>query len=162
MSSQHKRGKKGFSLIELVIVVVIIGIVAAIAIPRLSRGSAGASESALAADLKVLRNAIEMYATEHDGNWPNPATVEAQLTQYTDAAGETSATRTATHIYGPYMRKVPPVPVGPFKGTTTIGDSDTVNQGTDGFGWIYNGTTGEIHANTDTAKDARGTFYKDY
>ncbi len=162
MTFASKRGRKGFSLIELVIVVVIIGIVAAIAIPRLSRGSAGASESALSANLTALRNAIEMYATEHDGNWPDPATIESQLTQYTNAAGATNATRTTEYIYGPYLRKVPPVPVGPMKGQSTIGDASSVSQGTSGYGWIYNGDTGEIHANTDSAEDAKGTLYKDY
>src|SRR5688572_30235377 len=76
----------GFSLIELVIVVVIIGIIAAIAIPRLSRGSAGAADSALSGNLAVLRNAVDLYATEHGGTFPKLAQFSNQLTQYTDAA----------------------------------------------------------------------------
>src|SRR3954464_10361265 len=91
----------GFSLIELVIVVVIIGIIAAIAIPRLSRGSAGAADSAVSGNLAVLRNAIDLYATEHNGTYPALATFDTQLTQYTDATGGTSATKDSTHVYGP-------------------------------------------------------------
>src|SRR5689334_14471462 len=72
----------GFSLIELVIVVVIIGIIAAIAIPRLSRGSAGAADSALSGNLAVLRNAVDLYATEHGGTYPAVATFDSQLTQF--------------------------------------------------------------------------------
>src|SRR3954453_19894807 len=103
-----RRAPQGFSLIELVIVVVIIGIIAAIAIPRLSRGSAGAADSALLGDLAVLRNAIDLYATEHGGTYPALATFDPHLTQFTDSNGGVSATKEPTHIYGPYLRKVPP------------------------------------------------------
>src|SRR5437764_14637069 len=99
-SARPPKGRpgRGFSLIELVIVVVIIGIIAAIAIPRLSRGSAGAADAALSGNLAVLRNAIDLYATEHGGSYPALATITTQLTQYTDATGTTSATKTATCI----------------------------------------------------------------
>src|SRR5262245_11019580 len=67
------KARRAFSLIELVIVVVIIGIIAAIAIPRMSRGSAGAADSALAQNLAILRNAIDMFQTEHGGVFPGAA-----------------------------------------------------------------------------------------
>src|SRR5919112_1210242 len=70
-NSKTSPRRRGFSLIELVIVVVIIGIIAAIAIPRMSRGTAGAADSALSGNLNVLRNAIELYATEHGGKFPS-------------------------------------------------------------------------------------------
>ena len=69
-SSSFNRSRKGFSLIELVIVVVIIGIIAAIAIPKMSKGAAGAGDSALQGNLAVLRNAIELYNSEH-GKFPS-------------------------------------------------------------------------------------------
>lgn len=94
---------RAFSLIELVIVVVIIGILAAIAIPRMSRGAEGAAQGGLDSDLAVLRNAIDIYAVEHLSTFPALATFEAQIMRYTDAAGGTSATKDATHIYGPYL-----------------------------------------------------------
>src|SRR5262245_50573887 len=99
-----KRGnlaRRAFSLIELVIVVVIIGIIAAIAVPRMSRGAAGAGDSALAGDLATLRNAIDLYQTEHGGTYPtDETTIANQLLQYTDDAGGVSANQDATHIYG--------------------------------------------------------------
>jgi prepilin-type N-terminal cleavage/methylation domain-containing protein len=145
----NKQRNSGFSLIELVIVVVIIGVIAAIAIPRLSRGAAGAADSAVAGNLAVLRSAIDLYATEHNGTYPALATFETQLTQYTDASGGTSATKTATHIYGPYLRKVPPLPVGPagYKGATTVVDGSSGTPGTAAGAWFYNATSGEIRAN---------------
>ena len=157
MCDRRKRNH-GFSLLELVIVVVIMGIIAAIAIPRMSRGSAGAADAALAADLAVMRNAIDLFAAEHNGDLPTLANIESQLTQYSDAAGSAQAARDATHIYGPYLRKVPPQKVGPEKGQTGF----TKTAGTANFGWVYNETTGEVAPNTTTEKDASGTLYSDY
>jgi len=157
LNARHTRNK-AFSLLELVIVVVIIGIIAAIAIPRLSRGSAGAAEAALAGDLAVLRNAIDLFATEHPGQFPSLADIEAQLTQYSNEAGVAQALKDATHIYGPYVRKIPPLPVGAKKGSTGISDADA-----DGIGWIYNATTGDIKANClDTETDESGKKYNEY
>lgn len=157
--------RHGFSLIELVIVVVIIGILAAIAIPRLSRGAAGASDSAVSGNLAVLRNAIDLYSTEHAGTFPSVATLEALLTQYSDAAGTSSTTKTATAIYGPYVRKIPTLPVGPtgYKNVATIVDGSSGSPGTTAGAWFYNPTTGEIRANlADSQVDAAGKAYNTY
>jgi general secretion pathway protein G len=154
--TSNRRG--GFSLIELVIVVVIIGIIGAIAIPRISRGSAGAADSATMGDLAVLRNAIDLYATEHDGTYPTLAAIANQLTQYTDSAGAVSATRDATHIYGPYVRRIPPLKVGDEKGSTAFTDTP----GTADAGWVYNAATGDLAPNTTTEADATGKLYSAY
>src|SRR5215470_16788528 len=92
--------RRGFSMIELVIVVVIIGIIAAIAVPRMSRGAAGAGDSALTGNLATLRNAIDLFQTEHGGTYPDPSNIANQLTGYTDDSGAYSATKDQTHIYG--------------------------------------------------------------
>src|SRR5688572_8366359 len=116
MHALPTRKPRGFSLIELVIVVVIIAIIGAIAIPRMSRGAAGAADSALVGTLAVLRGGLDLYQTEHTGAFPTAANVAAALTTYTDDAGNTNATKTAVFIYGPYLRKLPPLPVGAKKG----------------------------------------------
>lgn len=153
------RKSRAFSLIELVIVVVIIGIIAAIAVPRMSRGAAGASDNALAANLSVLRNAIDLFQTEHGGTFPLLADMPNALTQYSDAAGTSfSATKDATHIYGPYLRSVPPLPVGADKGKVSF-----IGVYTAGNGWIYNQATGVVTANTGPAEaDATGKLYTAY
>jgi len=158
MKKRRMRRSRGFSLLELVIVVSIIGIIAAIAIPRFSRATAGATDAALTGDLAVMRSAIEMFAAEHGGMLPTLTGIVAQLTTYSDVAGNTNASKTTTYIYGPYLRKVPVLPVGAKKGQTGIDDEDGAS-----IGWIYNATTGEITANTtDTEKDASGTQYNEY
>jgi prepilin-type N-terminal cleavage/methylation domain-containing protein len=157
MKSPRAEPNYGFSLIELVIVVVIIGIIGAITIPRMSRGAAGAADSALVANLAVLRNAIDLFATEHTGTYPAVGTIEIQLTQYSDTFGATSATKDAKHIYGPYLRAVPTLPVGAKKNSTGIADADG-----GGVGWIYTFASGTIRANTTTETDTAGKLYSTY
>lgn len=150
--------KDGFSLLEVVIVVAIIAILAAIGIPRMSRGSRGANDSAVSGNLAVLRNAIDLYAAEHGGAFPGAATIATQLTQYTDISGATSETKTGTHIYGPYLRSIPPLPVGIRRGSIGIADEDDV-----GVGWIYAEVSGTIKANTTVdEKDETKKLYSDY
>ncbi|MHC5022368.1 MAG: prepilin-type N-terminal cleavage/methylation domain-containing protein [Planctomycetota bacterium] len=158
MHKQDHTSRRAFSLIELVIVVVIIAIIGAIAIPRLSRGSEGAADSALVADLAVMRNAIDLYTTEHTGTAPTLAAFVAQMTTYTDGTGGTNATKTGAFIYGPYLRAIPPLPVGAEKGSTGITDT----AGTVGAGWVYTAASGSIVANTTTETDASGKAYSTY
>lgn len=92
---------------------VLIGVIFAMRVQRISRGAKGAGESALRGSLAGLRNAIDMYAAEHNGAWPGAdgqeATLIDQLTETTDISGSTAGSD-----YGPYLRRgFPPVPVGP-------------------------------------------------
>jgi prepilin-type N-terminal cleavage/methylation domain-containing protein len=156
----NAKKNKGFSLVELVIVVVIIGILAAIAIPRLSRGASGAGDSALHGNLKVLRTAIDLYASEHGGKYPPLADVTTQLTGFSDDALGAVLTKPAndtTHVYGPYLRAVPALPVSAKKGSTAIAAADGA-----GVGWLYNVDTGVITPNTGTEVDAKGVAYSSY
>ena len=158
MSYFKRSQRRAFSLIELVIVIVIIGIIAAIAVPRMSRGAEGANDAALRADLATLRSAIDLYKTEHGGQLnPTEAGIVLQLTGYSDLNGVAQATKDASHIYGPYIRSIPPLPVGAFKGENGIASASGA-----GIGWIYNETTGAIRANTTTEMDAEGTLYSAY
>ncbi len=171
------RGGRGFSLVELVIVIVIIGIIAAIAIPRVSRGARGAGDSALRSNLAILRNAIELYASEHNGTFPGQNAAggsfgaagsedafKNQLLKYTDANGNVSATKTATAIYGPYLQKdIPPQSVGTNRGVNTVTVANTGPTAGGAVGWVYNYTTGEIIANCpDSDKDETGKQYNQY
>ena len=167
-----RRGLKAFSLIELVIVVVIIGIIAAIAIPRMSRGSAAAADASLVQNLSILRNAVDVYATEHNGQYPagTGAQVASLLLQYSDVTGaNTSATKdtsAAQVIYGPYLRSVPAISVGSNKGATGIAVSNTSGvaaTGGTGIAWLYNSVDGTFQAYTGTTTtDSAGRLYSSY
>ncbi len=157
------RDRRGFSLIELVIVVVIIGIIGAIAVPRMSRGAQGAADSALTANLTVMRNAMDLFATEHGGQYPDGADVAASLTTYSSVRiDDLSTTKDATHLYGPYLRAIPKLPVGANKGQS--GFTGTAPTATiTGGGWYYNPATGEVRANCkDSETDDATVPYNTY
>lgn len=140
-SPRPQPARTAFSLIELVIVVTILAIIASIALRRVSSYAEQGAENAAAQDVSVLQLAIERYRAEH-GNYPDPVKVVKHLTGYTDVFGATSAERVAPYIYGPYVRAIPPVPLGPAKGSKKIATAPA-----DDVGWLYDPISGEIAPN---------------
>jgi prepilin-type N-terminal cleavage/methylation domain-containing protein len=150
-----------FSLVELVIVVTILGLVAAIAVPRFSRASQGSTEAALQSDLKHLRHAIELYAVEHRDEWPalrgagdgvGPHTGEAfrrHIIWSTNENHEAVETRDAAHPLGPYLRAIPPLPLGSNAGNRNVATTNTFSTpgGQADAGWEYEHYFGNIRAN---------------
>jgi len=104
-----------------------------------------------------MRNAVDMFATEHGGTWPGVDEFVAQMTTYSDETGATNATKTTKFIYGPYLRKVPPAPLGSKKGSTGVAAADGI-----GVGWLYNEDTGAVTPNTGTLTDVTGKLYTEY
>lgn len=162
MTRRTQLARRAFSLIELVVVVVIIGIIAAIAIPKMSKGAAGAADSAVAGDLALLRQAVDMYQSEHGGAYPDPAKITAQLTQFSNSDGSTTSTtkdNTNGIVYGPYLRAIPPLPVGPasLKNTVAIGTSATATNA-----WFYDSTNGGVTVNPAAGSDSSNKPYSAY
>lgn len=163
---------RAFSLVELVVVVVIIAVIAAIAVPRFSSASKGSHEAALVESLATLRTAIDMYAAEHDGDFPgsredgkgnganSAGAMINQLTKHTSATGQVADSWDVAHPFGPYLWRIPPAPVGDNKGDTQVA-IDTANSPplvtTGDEGWLYNPLTGQILVNSDGA-NAVGTL----
>ena len=135
------QGRGAFSLIELVIVVMILSIIAAIALRRVAGYAEQSATNAAQQDVSVLQLGLERYRAEH-GDYPAADKVVDQLTKFSDVFGATSDTRTPPFIYAPYVRKIPPVPLGPARGSTTIATTPG-----DNVGWIYDPASGEIRPN---------------
>jgi general secretion pathway protein G len=58
------RKSRAFSLVELLIVIIIIAVLAAVAIPRFANSTTRSKESALRANLKLFRNAVELFKAD--------------------------------------------------------------------------------------------------
>lgn len=140
----------------------IIGVLAAIAVPRFSAASTGSSEAALKSNLRTMRAAIDFYAQEHGGDWPamrnagdgaglqNGVAFERQLTWYTDVNGDAVTTRNPTHYLGPYLERIPPLPVGSRAGNSAVNTLNTFSTpGLSGasYGWEAEHYFGNIRAN---------------
>ena len=135
--------------------------VPAIAIPRLSRGSEGAADAALIGNLAVMRSSIDLFSTEHPGFPPLLATFESQMLDYSDPVGNTSSVKGGGFIYGPYLRAIPPLPVGAMRGM--VGIKGPPADGAGAEGWIYDEATQQIIANTAGGEsDVNGKLYSTY
>ena len=112
-------------------------------------------------DLYALRTAVGLYAAQHVGKYPSLSNFRQEVTQYTDETGNFKSNPDATHIYGPYMLKLPTLRVGEGpdngKGNDKAGGAPAPS-----IGWIYNETAGNIRANSGTAEDKMGVLYTDY
>ncbi len=168
--SHRRAAASGFTLVELLIVVIILAILAAIVVPQFIASTDDAKTAALDSNLRNLRAAVALYYQQHNdypgatdsglasGGPDTEISFVGQLTQYTDAAGDVNATKTATHIYGPYLTRasMPPDPFKSVSATVIVNTgslpliADVANPG----GWKFDTTSGALVMN-DQAYDDR-------
>ena len=162
---------KAFTLVEILIVVAILGILAAIVLPTFQDYITEAKESAAKDNLRILRNAIEIYAAQHNGVPPGYINGDTllpegffainQLVYCSNLDGRIEGkTPTGEYKYGPYLNssKI----INPFNQKFTCIFVSNFSETPDGTnGWLYNPNTKEIRIDWP-GTDSKGVKYFDY
>lgn len=150
--------KRAFTIIEILITVAVIGIIAAIIVPQFQDYAQRAKESNAKANLKILRNAIERFAAQHNGIPPgydqiDPSNVASPQLFFRQMTGDSGYLLT--------------LPRNPFTNSSAL---IIIPNGTDFpsepsqnnlFGWIYKPATKTIKLNSP-GTDSSGVAYFDY
>jgi general secretion pathway protein G len=140
-----KRFRSGFTLVEVLVVVVVIAILAAVVLPKFVNSGLRGREAALRAELKLMRNAVEMFKND-TGAWP--ASLSALTATSAPATGlddsGTSKSIVASHWKGPYLATINNDPVSGAAynyGTTSpdVGKISSSATGNDSEGNPYSG-----------------------
>jgi prepilin-type N-terminal cleavage/methylation domain-containing protein len=81
MKTNFSKGHQAFTLVEIMIVVAIIALLASIAVPGFLRARKRSQASRVINDLRLIDNALDMYAIEYNKSTGNPVNV-ADWTKY--------------------------------------------------------------------------------
>ena len=160
--------KKGFSLVELMIVVAVLGILAAMTLPRFEGHVARAKAAAARDNLRLLRQAIELYASQHNdippgytnGSTEKPPLASEVVNQLTKATTADGKHDVAGANLGPYLTDIPKNP---------LNDSDIIQIRQNNLaavmpgpaGWLYDPENKQIKLNYP-GTDPDGVSYFDY
>ena len=146
--------KKAFTLVEVLIVVAIIGIMAAIVIPTFRGHIQEAKEAAAKDSLRILRNAIELYALQHNNVPPgykkvNPVGLEPTNMYFTIQIEQ-------------YLSKMPTNPFNNLITIQMIGNNNSMPEAATGtYGWICKPATKDIRLDWP-GTDSKGVLYYSY
>jgi prepilin-type N-terminal cleavage/methylation domain-containing protein len=149
--------KKSFTLVEILIVVAILGILAAITMPAVKDYVQQAKESAAKDNLRILRNAIGLYAARHGGVAPGYPNNDPSL----------NPNRTWFFIQLVGEKYLNQIPENPFNGyefprIKILGNNEPFpDPPTGNNAWIYKPATKEIRIDW-TGTDSAGVSYYDY
>lgn len=66
--------KSGFSLVEIMVAVLILGLVMAVVVPGYNKYKEKGRKTSTIATLKLLKNAVDEYADDLQGNYPESLT----------------------------------------------------------------------------------------
>ena len=121
--------QRGFTLIEIMIVVVILGILAALVVPNMIGKAREARQTAAAADIRAIANALDMYRLE---NFNYPSTDQNLQALVEKPSGYPPANNWSQ---SGYLRKLPKDPWGNhylYISPGKNGEYDLLSMGGDG------------------------------
>ncbi len=156
--AELKGSSKAFTLVEILIVVAILGILAAIVMPEFQNHIQKAKESSAKDNLRILRNAIEVYAVNHMDVPPGYPNDDRTRTPNFMVMG-----RGLTDI-NHYLSDIPENPFNDSWQIKVLADDEvfpTTAEHTDLYGWIYQPKTKEIRLNW-SGTDSDGNTYFSY
>ena len=99
---------RAFTLVELLIVIIIIAVLAAIAIPKFANSSQRSKDAALKADLKLYRNALELFKSDcgaYPATLADLAVTTAPANGVDPSSGSSKAIN-STDWKGPYLQAI--------------------------------------------------------
>ena len=156
LNSRPVRDRRGFTLVEVLIVVVILGILAATVLPQFTSATDNAKDSAIKQNLQQLRTQIDLYKTQHNGQFPGSVSGVSftdAMTKDTNTDG-TLGTTAAPGAYGPYV--LGQLPANPYNNLNTVGSTF----GDAATGWSYDVATSNFKANVLDSVLVKGTQTK--
>lgn len=135
-----RKNTRGFTLVELLIVIIIIAVLAAVVVPKFANSGIRSKEAALRSDLKVMRNAIDLFRSD---TGVFPAALVDLTVETAPASGKqkdgTNKAIVGTDFKGPYMEAVKTDPVSGGNYTYSV-TSPTVGKITAPSGTASDGT----------------------
>jgi len=154
--SEKPKMKKAFTLVEVLIVVAILGILAAIVLPTFQGNVTIAKEAAAKDNLRILRNAIDLYASRHNGVPPG----------YSNDDPTQSACWTIFWAQmvrdGKYIPKLPKNPFNERVIIRVIPNGDALPaEATGTHGWIYKPENKDFRIDWP-GTDSKGVRFYDY
>lgn len=149
--------RKAFSLVELMIVAAVIGILAALCAPYLQDHAIEARRAAAKDNLRVLREAIRLYAVHH-ADTPPGYPGNSRSASPTEDSFQLQLTTDEQYC----LRMVPDNPFNDLNTLHIIADDDLFPvQATGNYGWVYQPATGTIRLDWPGA-DGSGVLYFEY
>ncbi|MGD0795146.1 MAG: type II secretion system protein [Dehalococcoidales bacterium] len=118
MFKKHRRGEKGFTLVELLIVFTLLAVLAAIMIPNVSGFVAYGHIQAAAAELSVVQTAMDSMMAVTNNSTVTQANNKQDMSTFPDSASP---------LYPGYLRFLK------TKGTYDCSTSGLVSQNTTGY-----------------------------
>lgn len=101
-----RKNKNAFTLVELLVVIAIIGILSSVVLASLGNARAKARDSKRVSDIKQLQLALELFADNCNGQYPNANITGSAL------AANSSNLACATLTLGTFQSTIPVDPVG--------------------------------------------------